>query len=82
MSERTHLFDNPTNLKRVLGIFYALSAGLLLVDLVFHRHVIHNWESLTGFYALYGFVACGLLVLLAKQLRKIVMRNESYYEDE
>jgi len=32
-----------------------------------------------GFYALYGFVACVLLVLLAKEMRKLVMRNEDYY---
>jgi hypothetical protein len=35
---------------------------------------------LFGFYALYGFVACVLLVLLAAEMRKLVMRDEDYYE--
>lgn len=30
-------------------------------------------------YAIYGFVACVLLVLLGILLRKLVMRNEHYY---
>ncbi len=82
MSKRAHYFDNPRNLKRVLRIFYLLSAGLFLLDLLVDRHVTHGWESFPGFYAVYGFVACALLVLLAKGLRTIVMRDESYYEHE
>jgi hypothetical protein len=42
--------------------------------------VSHPWEGFFGFYALYGFVACVLLVLLAKEMRKLVMRDEDYYE--
>ena len=37
--------------------------------------------NFTASYAIYGCVACGILVLLGKQLRKIVMRKEDYYED-
>jgi hypothetical protein len=79
-SER-HFFDDPKNLKRVLRVFYAICAGLLLLDFVHHRHVIHAWENLWGFYAVFGFVACVVLVLVAKEMRKVVMRDESYYED-
>lgn len=80
MTEREHFFDKPQNLKKVLRIFYAVCVALLLVDLVHHRHVSHPWESWWGFYALFGFVACVALVLLAKELRKLVMRGEDYYE--
>ena len=38
-------------------------------------------EMWTGFYAIYGFVACVLLVVLAKVMRKVVMRPETYYGD-
>jgi len=34
-----------------------------------------------GFYALFGFVACVVLVLVAKHLRKLLMREETFYED-
>lgn len=33
----------------------------------------------TASYALYGFAACVLLVLLGIVLRRLVMRDESYY---
>lgn len=35
----------------------------------------------TGSYAVYGFVACVLLVLLGIVLRRLVMRDENYYRD-
>ena len=40
----------------------------------------HPWEALFGFYGIYGFVACVILVLLAKEMRRILMRREDYYE--
>ncbi len=61
-------------------MLYLACALLLVADLFIHRHVIHAWESLWGFYAFYGFVACVALVLLAKLLRKILKRPEDYYD--
>jgi hypothetical protein len=55
---------------------------LFALDAVLHRHIVHPWEGLFGFYAFYGFVACVLLVLLAKEMRKVVMRDESYYDQD
>jgi peptidoglycan/LPS O-acetylase OafA/YrhL len=78
--EKQHLFDKPENIKRLLGILYLCCALLLVADLFIHRHVTHAWESLWGFYALFGFLACVVLVLLAKQLRKILKRPEDYYD--
>jgi len=78
--QKQHLFDNPRNVSRLLGGFYAVCLFLLVLDFILHRHVAHTWESLTGFYALFGFVACVTLVLIAKQMRKIVMRKEDYYD--
>ena len=45
-----------------------------------HRHTYLNWEKLPAFYAFYGFVACVLLVLIAKEMRKVLMRKEDYYD--
>jgi hypothetical protein len=77
-----HFFDDPANLKKVLKIFYITCAGLLLLDVVYHRHVTHAWESLWGFYGIFGFVACVVLVLVAKEMRKVLMRDEDYYEGD
>jgi len=78
--EKKHIFDDPRNVKRLLHIVYAICAGLFLLDFVFHRHVMRDWEGLWGFYAIYGFVACALLVIIAKQMRKVLMRDEDFYD--
>jgi len=79
--QKTYLFDNPRNVRRVvLGLVWACVI-LLGLDLVLHRHVSHPWEAMFGFYAVYGFVACVLLVLLAKEMRKLLIRKEDYYDE-
>ena len=75
-----HMFDDPKNIKRVIHGLYAVCGVSLLLDLVVHRHVDHPWEQLFGFYCLYGFAACVILVLVAKELRKVLMRPEDYYD--
>ena len=80
VEEKQHLFDKPKNIRHLLRILYMACALLLALDLIIHRHVIHTWESLWGFYGFYGFLACIGLVLTAKQLRKILQRPEDYYD--
>ncbi len=80
--EKQDFFDKPENVKLILRVFYALSALLVLVDFIYHRHMEHPWEKIPAFYAIYGFVACVVLVLIATQMRKVVMRKEDYYDAE
>jgi len=80
--ERRHVFDNPRNVKRVIYALVAICAAFLTLDFFVERHVDHPWEALIGFYALYGFVACVALVLIAKEMRKVLMRKEDYYDDK
>jgi len=77
--DQKHFFDRPRNVKRMLRVFYAVCAGLLAADFLFHRHVTHAFESVPGFYALFGLAACVVLVLVAKEMRKVLMRGEDYY---
>lgn len=78
---RRYLFDDPGNTRILVRGLVLACALLVVLDMVLHRHVDHAWESLFGFYALYGFVSCVFLVLLAKEMRKLVMRPEDYYPD-
>ena len=80
MKEAPRFLDRPANLRRMRRIFYALCAALAGLDLVIHRHAEHAWEGVFAFHAGYGFVACVVLVLAAKQMRRILMRREDYYE--
>ncbi|WP_240615539.1 hypothetical protein [Alteromonas facilis] len=75
-------FDREDTIKWILRVFYALCAVLVLMDFIVHRHIYVNFEEIPTFYALYGFVACVVLVLLAKVMRILLMRSETYYEPE
>ena len=88
--KRKHFFDDPRNVRLVLRILFAACAVVLLLDIVnFGMHLLHAgelrqahhpWERLAGFHPIYGFVACVALVLIAKELRKILMRDEDFYD--
>lgn len=80
MSDKPHFFDKPGNVQLVLTILYLTCGLLMLADFVVHRHVEHPLESLPGFYAVYGFVGCVSLVMVAKELRKLVKRREDFYD--
>ena len=77
---KRHMFDDPKNVRRVIYALHAICGLSLVAEIFIHRHVEHPWEALFGFYSLYGFVACMLLVLIAKELRKVLMRSEDYYD--
>ncbi len=79
-NQRRYLFDDPARVKLLVRLLVAACVVLFGLDLVLHRHTVHPWESLIGFYPLYGFVACVILVLLAKELRKLVMRRQDFYQ--
>ena len=65
----------------ILRIFYAGALALFLVDFLIHRHTETNVEKIPTFYALYGFVACVVLVVIAKWMRIILIRDEDYYDE-
>lgn len=77
---KKHLFDNPQNTKRVVQALVVCCVVLFFLDAVIHRHTSHAWEEVFGFYPIYGFVSCVVLVLIAREIRKLVMRDEQYYE--
>lgn len=79
--EQKHVFDKPENVKRLLRIFFNCLVLLLVGDLFVHKHIFFAWEEWPEFYAVFGFVACVVLVLISKYvLRPLVMRDEDYYD--
>jgi len=80
-TDKKHIFDNKKNVQRVLyGLFSSLIL-LLAIEPFVTKHPYFPWEESFGFYAIYGFVACVLLVLIAKYiLRPLIKREEDYYD--
>jgi hypothetical protein len=63
--------------KIFLGIL-ALSLG---AQLLFELHPHFAIERLFGFNALYGFLACAALILIARGLGLFLKRKDDYYRD-
>jgi hypothetical protein len=72
-------FDNPKVIKWMLRIFYGVCVFLVALDFIIHRHISADVERIPAFYAIYGFIVCTVLVLIAGQLRKLLIREEHYY---
>lgn len=72
--------DKPSNVNRLVSWFYGLCGLALVIDPFVHKHGPFQLEHWWGFYGLFGFVACVALVLIAKELRKVLMRSEDYYD--
>jgi len=74
-----------------MTFFRALIAAcvvLLLVDVVnlavhfLHHHGKFRVEELPNFYGFFGLIACVLLAFLSLGLRKALMRDEGFYDDD
>jgi hypothetical protein len=79
--EKKYLFDKPRNVKILFVCFYSSLAVLLAIEYFVHKHAHFPWEEWPEFYAVYGFVACVVLVLAAKYiLRPLMKRREDYYD--
>jgi len=80
--------DRPQTVRRVYHIVIGICVVLGLIDVVnlalhfFHHHAYFSIEHVPNFYGFYGFVGCVFLVLAAKQLRRVLMRDEDYYDND
>lgn len=73
--------DEPRNVTRLVRALVIVCLGLLAVDLFYHKHGHFAWEEWFGTYAFFGFLAFFFIVLAGKQLRKVLMRDEDYYDE-
>ncbi len=75
-------FDEKRNVKKIVWALVIICAGLFLADGFYHKHPYFAVENVFGFYALYGFGMCVVLVLVAKWMRTFLMRDEDYYDKD
>lgn len=79
--EKPQLFDSPRNVRRLIQAVVGIAVLSLAAELFIERPVEHPWESLFGFYAVFGFLDYVFLVFAARLLRRLVMRRENYYDE-
>lgn len=72
--------DRPRNKRLLRVVLYVACLGLLLAELLIHRHAANRVEAVPMIYALYGFAALILAVMVAKGLRRVLMRDEDFHD--
>lgn len=77
---KKYWLDQPRNVTLLVRILTVACLLLVLADLVYHKHGHFSWETLFGFHGFFGFAAFFLAVLAGKPLRRLLKRDEDYYD--
>ena len=79
-ADKERWLDSRRNVDKIFWGLVVICALTVLADLLYHKHVHYGIESLVGYHGWYGFISCVVLVLSAKVLRRLVKRDEDYYD--
>ncbi len=73
-----YLRDRLKVLKRIL---YVVLAATIACDFLIPRHEAHFWgDKIPGFWTVFGFIGCVLLIRIMKGLsHTVLMKKEDYY---
>jgi hypothetical protein len=72
--------DRPANVSRIYYALIALCALLAVLGFFVEAHGELAIQHFPVFYGLFGFIAFIFIVFAGKALRKLVMRDEDYYD--
>ena len=69
--------------KAAKRIAYGALILLIVVDFVIPRHEVHFFgDNIRGFWSLFGFIACVLIIIISKWIGRLgLMQDESYYDE-
>lgn len=74
-------FDQPATKKKLWLFLWAFCALTVVLEFFIHRKPHFNQENFFGFYALLGFSACLVCILLAKGLGFFLKAQTDYYDN-
>ena len=68
--------------KTVKKFAYGILVLLVAADFIIQRHEIHFFgDKIPGFWSLYGFISCVLIIVVSKWLgHHWLVRDEDYYD--
>ena len=69
--------------KGVKKIAYIVLILVIITDFFIPRHEIHFiGDQIPGFWSLFGFVACVMIILISKWIGHLgIMQDENYYNE-
>lgn len=76
-----HWLTRPQTIRKLWIGFILVLALTVLPDLIWPPHGHFGVDSYIGFAAAYGFVACVVLIAVAKLLGLFLKRKDTYYDE-
>lgn len=80
--ETEHFLARPGTIRWLWWIFSAVLACTVLLQLVIYVKGYFTVDGWFGFGAVYGFLSCLLMVLVAKALGWVLKRPRQYYPEQ
>ena len=61
---------------------YSILVLLIVFDLIIPRQEVHFFgDKIPGFWSVFGFIACVLIIIVSKWIGRIgLMQDENYYD--
>ncbi|MBT3238230.1 MAG: hypothetical protein HOK06_04065 [Rhodospirillaceae bacterium] len=78
--DKRYWLDDMNNVYKIFWALVVVCALLFVADAFYHKHVVYEFENWFGFFGLFGFTVSFALVLTARELRKLLMRDEDFYD--
>lgn len=78
--EKKRWLDDRENVDKIYWGVIGVCALLMLIEPFYHKHPYLGFDGSFGFYGWFGFLACAGLIIVARQLGKIVNRREDFYD--
>ncbi|MGE3645405.1 MAG: hypothetical protein AB7F96_16275 [Beijerinckiaceae bacterium] len=73
-------FERKENVKKLWYATIAIAGLLTLSEFAYEHHPHFDIEKIPEFFEIFGFLAFVFIVFAGKALRKLIMRDEDYYE--
>lgn len=78
----SHWLTRPQTIRRLWTVFIITLACTVAVEYLVERHPHFRLDQLPAFNAVYGFLACAGLILVAKLIALPLKRPDTYYGDD
>jgi hypothetical protein len=80
VSDDDRWLDRPSSIRLIIKLLLVACALSVAADFVYHKHGDYHFQEWFAFDAIFGFLAYVGLVTAAKGFRRLLMRNEDYYD--
>jgi hypothetical protein len=72
--------DRPSSVNLIIKVLIVACVLSVLADFFYHKHADYAFQEWIAFDAVFGFLAYVGLITVAKGFRRLVMRDEDYYD--